>query len=519
MKLHILPVDPLLAIVELLDGADILFLSLTCKRLYNLLAPFRSLSSMMVDSKKYNIWPSIELSLGTLKSPSKINSLSFISLKQALLGFKFQIVRLAPAIYSSLKGNIPTAKNVQVEVDFDTNCSEFIDMLNYGRITTITFNHIFAGQVFNKVSKFQNVNKLQFSGCSFGSYKILCQVLVKYDIKELEIYKNLDYQCAGMQEIFSTIHMTKLERATFKNCFINDQCVIYFARNLPCSSVSYLDLSFNQISDIGATALAGVLNGSQLKSLNLKGNQIGKLGLINISKALSCSKIQCVEIDTNRFDSDDWCILYNIIPKCKLEKLSARIYGEKSVLAFQQSLPQTDIAELELDLNLEYLEAVLMAVSKSKDINLFTGTLPLLLHSLPANELILKNSNLGENISLLLSNIKNSQIKHLYIRDTTIKHQDLSKVMLGGLDTLTFGLCEFQNSFLNKLAPIIIHSNIRKLIFEADLFSKEAILKFVGEIVHSRLRVLKIGLEGSEKTQLRKEIKSLLPNSSINVII
>ncbi|KAJ3251782.1 hypothetical protein HK103_002059 [Boothiomyces macroporosus] len=456
-----------------------------------------------------------------------MNSLSFISLKQALLGFKFQIVRLAPAIYSSLKGNIPAAKNVQVEVDFDTNCSEFIDMLNYGRITTITFNHIFAGQVFNKVSKFQNVNKLQFSGCSFGSYKILCQVLVKYDIKELEIYKNLDYQCAVMQEIFSTIHMTKLERATFKNCFINDQCVIYFARNLPCSGVSYLDLSFNQISDIGATALAGVLNSSQLKSLNLKGNQIGKLGLINISKALSCSKIQCVEIDTNRFDSDDWCILYNIIPKCKLKKLSARIYGEKSVLAFQQSLPQTDITELELDLYLEYLEAVLMAVSKSKVLKLsFLGyqpihgkTLPLLLHSLPANELILKNSNLGENISLLLSNIKNSQIKHLRIRDTTIKHQDLSKVMLGGLDTLTFGLCEFQSSFLDKLAPIIIHSNIRKLIFEADLFSKEAILKFVGEIALSMLRVLKIGLEGNEKTQLRKEIKSMLANSSINVII
>ncbi|KAJ3316845.1 hypothetical protein HDV06_002740 [Boothiomyces sp. JEL0866] len=321
--------------------------------------------------------------------------------------------------------------------------------------------------------------------------------------------------------------MTNLERITLNNCFVTDDLMLKLANNLPKCGITYLDLSFNIIGDIGATALSAVLPLCGIQNVNLKGNRIDTLGLKSLCSSLQHSKVQLLDISANKFEIDDYHLLYQALPKCQLVKLSGMVYGPKSIIAITKYLPTSQISEIEVDVRTEYMELFVKSVSKSKIKKLtINGYLPIQgsaiphsLNSLPIYHLVLKFASFGEHSVVLFNNIQNSNVHHLYIRDTTLKHQGLARLQLEGLLTLTFGLCEFPENALGKLIPAIIQSGLRKLIFEGDLFSKESIIDFLRVVRKSRLRYLKIGYKGNDKAQMRREIRAVLDNSDLRVII
>ncbi|KAJ3268293.1 hypothetical protein HDV01_003204 [Terramyces sp. JEL0728] len=349
-------------------------------------------------------------------------------------------------------------------------------------------------------------------------------MLSEYSIQQLEIVKNLDYKSIALENVFSVLHQTALEKLVLKNCFLADDILLKLARNLPDSKVKYLDLSFNMISDIGAIALANVLPNSKLQHLNLNGNQISTFGVKHLSLGLPQSDIEFFDINTNRFRPDDWHLLYEQLPKCKIRTLAGRIYGQKSLDAMALALPRSKMNTLEIDIHEEYIERFLEAVSSSTlDKLTFIGyapvqgaALPRLIPALPVETLELMFANLGNDLPLLFANLKYSNLKYLHIRDYSLGDFDFRNTNLGNLQKLTFGLSEFQEDFLEKFGKVVVNSELKELEFVSNRFGKVKVLQFVNEIKNSNLRHLKVGISDLD---VKEELKLILGDSQLKVVI
>ena len=73
---------------------------------------------------------------------------------------------------------------------------------------------------------------------------------------------------------------------------------------LLCSNVSHLDLSFNNIGDAEATAIANSEALRNLQSLNLQGNNIGAAGATAIANSQTLTSLQSLNLNYNNISAN-----------------------------------------------------------------------------------------------------------------------------------------------------------------------------------------------------------------------
>lgn len=157
-------------------------------------------------------------------------------------------------------------------------------MLNFHNISSYTDQEFIDSiNKFNEIKNDKKEGKLNLSGGKFNAQYI--------SIHQFFLFVN-------------TFKDTITHLILHKNCLTNDDAIM-FANNLKYMVLENLDLSKNEITDIGWYALFNILQSTKLRILNLSNNKLKTESFECLVKNLNSeSKLKELYLDSLKFDSE-----------------------------------------------------------------------------------------------------------------------------------------------------------------------------------------------------------------------
>ncbi|OJW69995.1 MAG: hypothetical protein BGO68_04125 [Candidatus Amoebophilus sp. 36-38] len=171
------------------------------------------------------------------------------------------------------------------------------------------------------------------------------------------------------------------ETLNLENNSIGDQGAIVLAQSLTDNQVLKLNLVKNKIGTVGAIVLAQVLLQSQIQELFLNSNKIGDNGIKAIAKALANkSQVKVLGLYGNEISHIGAKALADVLPKSQVGILGLGYnnLGLAGVTALADSLPESQVYDLDIPINqigLQGASVLARSLSNSKSrvrtLNLF----------------------------------------------------------------------------------------------------------------------------------------------------
>ncbi|KAJ3251784.1 hypothetical protein HK103_002061 [Boothiomyces macroporosus] len=481
MNLENLPFDILYTIFQLLNGKDLLYLSLTNKYFYGLLSDFRFFGSCLKEDYHYGIWPSLHLIDNFLNDNLQVDLERISCLSNS--AFEYNLITIQSDIFLHKFTILPPSKDVCMIIKQEVNELEMERIFRLRNLTALTI-------------------------------KLSSPTVIHMVIHQIH-----------------TLHLKELD---LSECHLSDTALQILSFNLSRTALSILDCSKNIITDVGVAELSKHLPHTNIKELNLSMNYIRKEGLKMIVAALPNSLIKSLDISFNDFENQDLCILYKVLPETNLEILEGQITSEKSISAITRNLKSSKIKSINLEISKEYLEEFLQCIVLSKVKYLeFTGIevpfknesatiLQNYINKLPVEHLKLNYCKIEEaHICRLLEQIPfNSKLKHLDIWGLDSVDVNIGKNIKNlSLDSLSINYSGMTDDALQDFA--INMKLLKQLDLSGNSLTLVGILSFVNSIKHSTLYRLNLGFnirESSELARARRKIREVLEcNRIINV--
>ncbi len=163
----------------------------------------------------------------------------------------------------------------------------------------------------------ENSVKLIFDAIGTRGLSIICQRL--YDDRNI---RTIEF---GINNIGSSASLIELQKLLSLNPVltslaiwgngISDSAAASIARGIAensKSSLHFLSLANNEISDPGVRSISTVLG--QLRHLDLSGNAVSDTGFAAIAKAISASKLEFLNISTNRLTNKSASMVAEFLP-------------------------------------------------------------------------------------------------------------------------------------------------------------------------------------------------------------
>ncbi|KAJ3269561.1 hypothetical protein HDV01_001203 [Terramyces sp. JEL0728] len=488
MHIQELPHDILTAVTDYLNYYNVLDLSSTNKYFYNFYSPIRALLD----------WPVMEL------NEKKIAH--FPDLKERFLAFKSSRFKLGgievwlPTAGEFLPMIAPLrAKSVSIIFqEQDGSDFDIYSLLELKNITEI----IVDGDCDENQQEFATIlfpdiirNAPQLRSLTIENDYFDCTELADYLpnslISELHIIMYA-HQTKTARLIFTVIHLTKLKALKLSGCGINDDDILTLVMNIRQSSLKELCMGGNEVTDIGAIALADVIPFTKLQSLSLRDINSRTIE-DNISFAGGCALVQAqqnshlekldlfkINVTRNEF------VAFLTTNLDNYDTLSFQIHegdDERSV-----GLSDTKDRQLDLMMTVENLPTLLGIISKSKLQSLSYGCTyrPFLLQGELDKEWEgIIHEKVGKIIAGYINDLPQLEMKagHREVASFVENITKSSKLKTLSIN-LGWGLRDNTDSTLTKIAHHLAHTNITALDIEGWRNNEsEGFLEFLANAV------------------------------------
>ncbi|KAJ3268288.1 hypothetical protein HDV01_003199, partial [Terramyces sp. JEL0728] len=470
MDLEKFPLEIHHAIINHITGNDILNLALVNKFYFELLSPFRAIARVFHFTTKSKFWPDLHVTETTKFRAENLQKFYLELQEMQRCGFRFRIVSIYASIYHKLAQFLPSTEKRKLWIDQKSSVDDLANLQGIDEITVL------------------------------------------YDMDQVMINR--------LAEI---VRDTKLNSLVMCFCHLTDQDVLNFARVLPGSSLTTLDLSKGDFSGAAIQALTKTLPQTNIADFRFPFHRLSPRDLQDFFLAMKGSNIRYYNIQFNFQVFDQHLqVLYRYLPIATLETRKLVIPRPELLQIVLDRLADSNFKRLEVECTSNILEQLLKGV-KDNPLELFK------LHGSPfgtnrddlickyINVLSTKAFSLGGcfDVVRIISSIKNTKIKHVCFVAGMVGQVDNITPFLKttSIKSLSIMGSNLKDDTLHAFIPAMKSTKIRKLVLNNNKFTAEGILEFVEAVKESNLQFL--GFENTIESkvlceQTRKEIRLLL---------
>lgn len=169
-----------------------------------------------------------------------------------------------------------------------------------------------------------SVTRLTFRNSNLcdDSLNVLSDIICHSNIEFIDLYGNGNISQTSWGKFFSAIGRSHLQGIDFGRCLGTIKFDV-LAENLKDSSITYLNLSGNDLTDSGVMRLASFLP-KNLSKLVLSWNKITSVGFEELAKYLSHTSMVCLDASYNDIDSEGLVQIADFLPSSSITYLMLR---------------------------------------------------------------------------------------------------------------------------------------------------------------------------------------------------
>ncbi|KAJ3319653.1 hypothetical protein HDV06_006146 [Boothiomyces sp. JEL0866] len=434
-------------VMDYISQDAILKLSLTNKYYYQLLRPIRILKSWIHVG---TFWPKLTLFAECLGIDLETVDESILD---SVLNFSltFRILQIDAAVFRKLGYRTPSAHKIHLRIKGDTTPDDINRLLDLSSLWSI-------------------------------------------EVSSTATPLTIDCFLASL----SQLQITKLAIARAR---ITQDQISAIAANIP-KSLLFLSLHRCAIDDLGAEKISLVIPESNLISVDLSSNSITTVGLTALARILPISNLTTLTIDNNLFHPSDLHILNEKLANSKLEKLQVEITNERIADALSSTIAHSNLVELTIGIQEQYLNDLLrqISISKVKILTIVGVSVPfddnsasILVQHLPQLELhtlkLYACSITGAAMIQILDAVNRMDLSFLSITRTDLN--SISKelgdfIAKSKLSHLQLMSGDVNYNSLMDLVDGVKQSAVKEISFAFNKFSAQEILDFRAAIKGSR---------------------------------
>ncbi|KAJ3316103.1 hypothetical protein HDV04_000313 [Boothiomyces sp. JEL0838] len=554
-----LPPEILYAIMDYVEGPDLLFWSLTNRLFYQKLSLFRKLHNLKV----IKFWPSLHLYCDPSSKyyfmypdSDKDNRKLLIQLFDIFdhCPFIFHHVYIGSQMFIKVADRLPRNKYLHLVIESNTDYEELGNVLEKDLVSHIFINEYFEDNetmiILRHMQKLKRLNTLELDyylpyGGGYDDEtdidsKILKDLIPHSSIKQLSLVERCVSEY-GASLLASQLQFTLITKLDLTGNCIKDQGAIAIAKELPRTFIIDLKLGSNHITGQGATAIAEVLHQSSVIELNLSSNEISSTGLKSLAGSLKKSKLRRLFIYDNQFSTDQLYILFENLPGSQIEYLSfSEFKDQRTIDSFNANLWKSNLKTIHYQTATNGLEELLESACKSKlEIMSIQGSeikygdeeaviIGNYINKLPIHTLNLHNSTMSTNgLKFLFKNLTSKTLKTLRINqreydrfDSAGIHEVFKHLGHTHLTNLSIEGTALDDEFLCGIADGIIGSRLRQLSLSRNAgFTVQGILNFTKLMLKSKLSILLFDYCIQQKAvddESKKKLREILFGSNLH---
>ena len=239
--------------------------------------------------------------------------------------------------------------HIKDEYHFYKNAFVYGDILtlnksiNQNKIQKLKFFNcvFFETSIFDliKLLKKTNIYDLKFSNCKTMKLLNLFDKLPKTKIKKLEITRESKFT---IKYLFESLPHTKIEYLKIDSCPLNE---VDIYKNIEKSKLKTLILCYCSLEDYNIKKISEILPQTKIEVLDLSSNKIKKEGANLLIESITKSKISKLNLFSNNIGTAKKFI--KTLPKTKLTHLNIKCNGmlKKGYKLLIEKLPKTRITD------------------------------------------------------------------------------------------------------------------------------------------------------------------------------
>jgi hypothetical protein len=145
--------------------------------------------------------------------------------------------------------------------------------------------------------------------------------LISSTITKLDLSFN-NIGVAGAETLAAVLSKTRITELNLMGNKINDAGCIFIANHIVGSMLTNLDVGNNSISDVGCSALSKVLKDSRLVNLKIGCSKITNVGCISLSEGLVGSRLEYLSVGSNAIENEGCIALATTLKNTALVRLN-----------------------------------------------------------------------------------------------------------------------------------------------------------------------------------------------------
>ncbi|KAJ3255461.1 hypothetical protein HK103_006278 [Boothiomyces macroporosus] len=540
----LLPYDIQLKVFNYLDVIDLPFISLANKYYYDLLSAYRVfgrsnvfLMGNRLDLQLAEDWDNYRpapTESHLVRDKIKVQLAS--QLEPLVKGiYKFQDVAIGGELFAKLHKYLPQSVRMELNITCKSKARINWDAVSDSAMEKITYLKLIGQSrngtnILKHLNRMTNLKDVLVDGVLESHdlktlWDVIFNVLRNTQATALEILNNPHInQCA--QLLASMIPSSNLQDLTVCCCDIEDEFVQTIAKTLPDSKLKILNFQDNEtITDIGYTALAEMLPKSKVKTLNLASNTLIVEDVEILSEALQHSQV--TELYMSSDYDDVLSPLYENLHNLKIQWLDISIPGTASEESLINSIAQSHLESIDIDIDVDNLDEFLKEATKSKlqeirfiasvDVQERVDIIATHIKDTPLKKLGIYQGcgvekTLVDCFSLLSNLTKETPLTELDLSGLIVKREDITLIFLQlpftNLTLFKIYCPEMTDKELDNLIPAINLSSLKYLLIGGrPKVSGPAVVRFISRLNNRMFR--KLIMEGviltkEEKRSIRK---------------